>query len=189
MYDVNVNGCVRVNRAVLPSMRARGSGVLMHMSSAAGRLTVPGLAPYCASKYALEALADAYRYELHPWGIQSLLIEPAIYRTPIFEEAVRPDDRGRLEAYGERAAYVEQVRSVFAAAMADPANPGAAEVAEAVVRLVEMDPAARPFRTVVSAPVEQLLAPYNATADSLRQPIAAMFGVQELVGAEAAAGV
>jgi NAD(P)-dependent dehydrogenase (short-subunit alcohol dehydrogenase family) len=185
VFDVNVNGAVRVNRAVLPSMRARCAGLLVHISSGAGRVTVPALAPYCASKYALEALADAYRYELHPWGIESVLVEPGIYRTPIFDEAVRPTDVQRLEGYGPKAGYVEQVRSAFAAAMGDPANPGASEVADAVARLIEMPAGARPFRTIVGASIQPLLGPLNDVADSLRPIVADIFGVRTLIAAEA----
>lgn len=181
VYDVNVNGPVRVNRAVLPSMRARGSGLLLHISSAAGRVVVPGLAPYCASKFALEALADAYRFELHPWGIQSLLVEPGIFRTTIIDNAVVPSDRMRVAAYGPRAGYADTVRSGFAAAMADPDNPGSVEVAETIVALIEMAPAARPFRTVVSAPIVPLLTPYNDLAETHRPVVAGIFGVSHLV--------
>ncbi|HTU99629.1 MAG TPA: SDR family NAD(P)-dependent oxidoreductase, partial [Luteitalea sp.] len=183
MFDVNVGGAVRVNRAVLPAMRARGRGLLIHLSSAAGRATVPGLAPYCASKYALEALADAYRYELQPWGVQSVLVEPGIYRTAIFDQAMRPDDTARVDGYGPHGNYVDTVGHVFASAMADPKNPGSAEVAEAVVGLVEMEPVARPFRTVVSAPLVPLLTPYNDMADRLRPVIASIFWVPHLIDA------
>src|SRR5258705_8484907 len=56
-------GPVRVNRAVLPHMRRQRSGVLMHISSGAGRITAPSMGFYCASKFALEALAESYSYE------------------------------------------------------------------------------------------------------------------------------
>lgn len=187
VFDVNVNGVVRVNRAVLPSMRARGSGLLVHISSAAGRATVPGAAPYCASKYALEALADAYRFELQPWGIQSILIEPGIYRTPIIDHPVPPSDAARLATYGPHGAYVETVKAVFAGAMADPANPGATEVGDAIVRLIAMAPAERPFRTIVSPPLVPLFAPYNEMAEAHRAIVASIFGVSHLVTAPAAA--
>jgi NADP-dependent 3-hydroxy acid dehydrogenase YdfG len=183
VFDVNVNGVVRVNRAVLPSMRARGSGLLVHVSSAAGRATVPGAAPYCASKYALEALADAYRYELHPWGIQSILVEPGIYRTAIIDNALTASDAARLANYGPRASYADTVKAVFAAAMADPGNPGAADVGDAIVCLVEMDPGERPFRTVVSPPLLPMLGPYNDMAESHRAIVAGIFGVPHLAGA------
>jgi NAD(P)-dependent dehydrogenase (short-subunit alcohol dehydrogenase family) len=182
VFDVNVNGAVRMNRAVLPGMRARGRGLLIHVSSAAGRVTVPGLAPYCASKHALEALADAYRYELHPWGVESVLVEPGIYRTAILEKAVSPEDTSRAREYGPHGQYVHTVGQVFASAMADPTNPGSAEVADALVRLVEMDASTRPFRTIVSAPLVPLLTPYNDLADRLRPVVASMFWVPQLGG-------
>ena len=63
-----------------------------------------------------------------------------------------------------------------------PGAPGSEEVAEALVRLVEMDAADRPFRTVVSPPIEQLLGPYNGAAEALRPVVAQIFNVPELAG-------
>src|SRR5580704_18039952 len=69
LMDTNFLGSVRVNRAVLPHMRRQRSGVLMHVSSVAGRVILPSTGFYCASKFALEALAEAYSYELASQGI------------------------------------------------------------------------------------------------------------------------
>ena len=189
MFDVNAIGVVRVNRAVLPSMRARRSGLLIHISSGAGRVTVPGMAAYCASKYALESIADAFRYELSPFGIDSVLVEPGIYRTAIFDRIVLPSDTERVASYGEVADFAERVHGVFKGAISAPDNPGSAEVAETLVRLVEMEPGERPFRTVVSEPIEQLLGPLNSTAGALRPIVAQIFNVPELAGVPAAANV
>lgn len=182
IFDVNFFSVVRLNRAVLPSMRQRRSGLLIHVSSAAGRVVVPGLGAYCASKFAMEALADAYRFELRPLGIDSVLVEPGIYNTPIFDRLVSAADIECEASYGAAAGFVDNVRGTFRAATSAPDAPGSDEVAEAIVRLVEMPPAERPFRTVVSPPVEQLLASYNAASEELRPIVAGMFGVQELTG-------
>jgi NAD(P)-dependent dehydrogenase (short-subunit alcohol dehydrogenase family) len=183
LFDVNVNGSVRVNRAVLPAMRRQRSGLLIHVSSGAGRCTVPAMAPYCASKYALEALADAYRYELRPFGIDSILVEPGIYRTEIFDRFVEPADATRLADIGPAGEYAGRVLGVFRAAISAPDAPDGLEVAAAFVRLAEMEFGARPFRTVVSAPIEQLLKDYNAAADGLRPVVAQIFNVAELADA------
>ena len=180
LFAVNVIGPVRVNRAVLPSMRAKGAGLLVHVSSAAGRVCVPAMAAYCASKFALEAIADAMRFELLPFGIDSVLVEPGIYRTPIFDRIMTPADTARVAAYGDAA---DRVLGTFRSAIEAPDAPGSEEVAEALVRLVEMDRSERPFRTVVGAPVEPLLASLNATAEGLRPVVAQIFNVAELAGA------
>ena len=99
VFDVNLYGAVRVNRAVLPSMRRQRSGLLIHVSSGAGRYAIPCMAAYSGSKFALEALADAYRFELAPFGIDSVLVEPGIHRTPILgkhDACGRPGACGRL---------------------------------------------------------------------------------------------
>ena len=184
MFDINLFGVVRVNRAVLPSMRQRRSGLLIHVSSGAGRFAVPAMAAYCASKFALEALADAYRFELLPFGIDSVLVEPGIYRTRIFDRNVCPADGACLASYGDAADYADAVLGTFKAAIAAPDAPGSEEVAEAFVRLVEMAPSERPFRTVVSPPIQQLLGSYNAAAEELRPIVAQIFNVPALAGAQ-----
>src|SRR5689334_15705213 len=63
-FDTNFFGVLRMNRAVLPVMKRQGSGLLLHVSSGGGRLAIPGMGLYCASKFAMEALAETYRYEL-----------------------------------------------------------------------------------------------------------------------------
>jgi NAD(P)-dependent dehydrogenase (short-subunit alcohol dehydrogenase family) len=182
IFAVNVCGVVRVNRAVLPSMRRQRSGLLVHVSSGAGRVTIPALAAYCASKYALEALADAYRYELLPFGVDSVLVEPGVYRTGIHDRFIDPADAARLADYGDAAAFAERVNGVFQAIVGSPDALGSGEVVDAIVALIDMAPDQRPFRTIVSAPIQQLLDAYNASADALRPVVAQIFAVPELAG-------
>ena len=184
IFNVNVYGPVRVNRAVLPSMRRQRSGLLVHISSAAGRVTAPALAAYCASKYALEAIADAYRYELLPFGVDSILVEPGVYRTGIHDRWISPADVARIAEYGSTADFAKRVNGVFQAIVGAPEAAGSTEVVDALVSLIDMAPEQRPFRTVVSAPMQQLLAAYNASADAFRPIVAQMFNVPELVGSQ-----
>src|SRR5262249_48603163 len=75
LFETNVFGALRVNRAVLPQMHKQHSGLLMAISSGGGRAMFPGFVAYCASKYALEALTEGARYELASLGIDSVSIE------------------------------------------------------------------------------------------------------------------
>ncbi|HEY8552897.1 MAG TPA: SDR family NAD(P)-dependent oxidoreductase [Thermaerobacter sp.] len=93
--EVNVVGVVAVTRALLPALR-RGRGRLVLMGSVSGLVSLPFMAPYSASKFALEALADALRIELAPWGIRVCLIEPAAVATPIWTRSVEAAQRSLL---------------------------------------------------------------------------------------------
>src|SRR4051812_28172707 len=185
MLDVNVFGVVRVNRAVLPVMRRQRSGLLVHISSGAGRIALATMAPYCASKFALEAIADAYRYELVPFGIDSVLVEPGIYKTAIFDKLAAPADAGRLSEYAHLD-FAARVAGVFQVVSGAPDNPGTSEFCDALVRVIEMDQAVRPFRTLVGMPMQQLLGDYNAAADALRPVVAQVFNIPDLAGAPVA---
>ncbi len=180
LFDVNLFGVVRVNRAVLPAMRRQHSGLLIHVSSAAGRIVPPCMAAYCASKFALEALADAYRFELTPFGIDSVIVEPGIHRTPILEKFQGPADQARVADYGTAAEYAVRVKNVFDTANSAPETPGSDEVVDAFVRLIETPPGERPFRTVPTAALQPLLDPFNAAAAGLREAVAQIFNVPEL---------
>ncbi len=181
LFDVNLFGVMRVNRAVLPSMRRRRSGLLIYVSSAAGRLAVPCMAAYCASKFALEALADVYRFELSPFGIDSVIVEPGIHRTPILEKFVGPADDSRSSEYGVPPEHATRIRARFDSANSAPDTPGSEPVVNAFVRLIETTPGERPFRTVPTASLEPLLAPYNAAAAEIRPMVAQIFNVPELL--------
>lgn len=105
--EVNVTGQIAVTQAFLPILR-RARGRVVFMGSIGGRMSVPFLAPYCASKFALEAIADALRVELQPWGIRVAIIEPGSIATPIWEKSGGDADAMRaklpaavMEHYGE----------------------------------------------------------------------------------------
>lgn len=87
MFDVNVHGVLRMVRAVVPHMRRQKSGRIVNISSIVGKLAVPVNGPYSASKFALEALSDALRLELAPFGIRVVLIEPGSIRTHFADTA------------------------------------------------------------------------------------------------------
>jgi NAD(P)-dependent dehydrogenase (short-subunit alcohol dehydrogenase family) len=93
--EVNVLGPVAVTQAFLPLLRA-GRGRIVNMGSIAGRAAMPLMGPYSASKYALEAITDALRLELLPWGIRVAIIEPGAIATPIWDKSGR--DAAALEA-------------------------------------------------------------------------------------------
>lgn len=103
--DVNVVAQVAVTQAVLPKIRAAG-GRIVFISSISGWVTTPGNGAYCASKYALEALADALRMELRPWKIPVSLVEPGAIRTDIWTGILDEHDRMEAELADEhRALY------------------------------------------------------------------------------------
>jgi NAD(P)-dependent dehydrogenase (short-subunit alcohol dehydrogenase family) len=85
--EVNVIGQIAVTQAFLPLLR-QAHGRIVNMGSIAGRGTIPMMGPYSASKFALEALTDALRLELYPWGIEVAIIEPGAVATPIWDKSL-----------------------------------------------------------------------------------------------------
>ena len=81
-FETNVFGLVRLTQLVLPGMRARRCGRILNVSSMGGRTTLPGGGFYHASKYAVEAISDALRIEVRPFGVQVVLIEPGWFARP-----------------------------------------------------------------------------------------------------------
>jgi NAD(P)-dependent dehydrogenase (short-subunit alcohol dehydrogenase family) len=145
LMDTNFFGPVRVNRAVLPHMRRQRSGVLMHISSAAGRVVLPSGGFYCATKFALEALAESYSYELAGQGIESVIVEPGNYETPVFGNTVTAADETRTNTYGP----VRQLPAKINAALSSTAG-NAQEVADAVLRIIETPAGEKQLRYLVS---------------------------------------
>lgn len=110
-FDVNLFGAIETTRAALPLMRRSGGGTIVMVSSVGGRVVIPFAAPYCASKHALEAVADALRVEVAPFGIRVVLVEPGPIETRFSERArsivapllARPGPYREYYAHAERA--------------------------------------------------------------------------------------
>jgi short-subunit dehydrogenase len=94
-FETNVFGLMAMTRAFLPLLRAAGGGHILNVSSIGGRTTMPLFGAYHASKYAVEALSDALRYELHSSGIKVVLIEPGPIRTEFGDVAIRTLEKYR----------------------------------------------------------------------------------------------
>src|SRR3989304_2942038 len=104
VFETNLFGVIRVTRAVLPRMRSQGGGTIVTVGSLAGKATLPFSGIYSASKHAVEALSDALHYELQPFGIRVVLIEPGGFETAI-ETNSRPARR-----FTEGSVYLEAER-------------------------------------------------------------------------------
>lgn len=112
-FEVNVTGQIAVTQAFLDMVRA-ATGRIVIIGSTSGRLSIPMGGPYCASKFAMEALADSLRMELRPWRIEVSLVQPGAIDTPIWEKSLAAGDEllaslppRMMELYGD---LVEKVK-------------------------------------------------------------------------------
>ncbi|SDF78550.1 NADP-dependent 3-hydroxy acid dehydrogenase YdfG [Lentzea fradiae] len=180
LYDVNVLGTQRVNRAALPHLRGRRSGHVVWVGSSSTRGgTPPYLAPYFAAKAAMDALAVSYRAELLRFGIHTTIVVPGAFTsgTNHFAHSGSPADTGRAAAYEELyPGLMEQVGARLAEL--EPAWADAGAVADAVVAAV----AARqpPFRVHVD-PSSDGAEVVNAVADRVRAEFLRRAGLADLV--------
>jgi NAD(P)-dependent dehydrogenase (short-subunit alcohol dehydrogenase family) len=136
--EINLIGQVAVTQAFLPMLRTAMPGRIVNMSSIAGRTSMPLLGPYCASKFALEAMSDALRLELQQWGIHVSVVEPGAIDTPIWDksgseanefERTTPPEKMQLYAHTTSAV---RGRVATAASRAIPASAVAAAVVHAL---------------------------------------------------------
>jgi NAD(P)-dependent dehydrogenase (short-subunit alcohol dehydrogenase family) len=121
-FETNVFGLMAVTRAFLPAMLARGSGRILNVSSVSGRIPAPILGAYHASKYALEALSDALRMEVAPFGVQVVVIEPGTIRSDFANRTRTEIARSRPETSRYQAIYAraDALEARFAGVAADP---------------------------------------------------------------------
>ena len=132
-FETNVFGLMALTRAVLPAMLARGSGRIVNVSSVSGRIPAPVLGAYHASKYALEALSDALRMEVAPFGVQVVIVEPGTIRTEFASRTLSEATRAR--AAGSRYASIYE-RTAQLEATFDRMAGSTAPVVRAISRAV-----------------------------------------------------
>ena len=149
LFNTNVVGVIRTSRAVLPGMRAAKDGLIINIGSILGRVTFPFFGIYGASKFALEALTDSYRYELSQLGVDVVLVQPGAYPTNIYSAIQQPADAARGEAYGEIGAIPGKMFETFMSMFQTENAPDPHDVAAAIVALIDTPKGSRPARTVV----------------------------------------
>jgi len=149
-FDVNTLGPVRMFRAVLRGMRAQGSGLIVSITSLAGRVVFPFFGAYAASKFALEASAEAYRYELSGTGVDSVIVEPGAFGTALLPHSPAPSDKKTVDD-GAVGQMPDAMKAGFQKMYDSPEPRQPQDVADAIVRLIEQTDR-RPLRTVVMAP-------------------------------------
>lgn len=137
-FETNVFGLIRMCQLALPAMRRAGTGRIVNIGSMGGKLTFPGGGVYHATKYAVEALSDALRFEVQGFGVQVVLIEPGLIVTDFAKTAV-----GSVENVGEGGPYAEFNRAVAARTAGAYGGPlaklggGPEAVAEVIRRAIE----------------------------------------------------
>ncbi|MBV7337824.1 SDR family NAD(P)-dependent oxidoreductase [Chloroflexi bacterium TSY] len=178
LFDVNTFGPLRVAKAILPSMRDRGSGLLIHISSTVGRVNLPFTSPYSASKFALEALGEALHMQLAPFGIESLLVEPGLFGTEAFGKLFTPADEQVLADYGDLATAPMQTFAASAEMLRQPDAPDPQQVADAVKQLIDTPVGQRPLRTLVGPVTTEGVAELNVAYDVTMQRLAEASGLQ-----------
>jgi NAD(P)-dependent dehydrogenase (short-subunit alcohol dehydrogenase family) len=183
LYDVNVLGTQRVNRAALPHMRKQRSGLIVWVSSSsvAGG-TPPYLSPYFAAKAGMDAIAVSYARELALWGIETSIVVPGAFTggTNHFAHAGQPADTARAAEYnaGPYANYANKIMKAFAAIV--PADADAAAVGDAIVGVIDLPFGKRPFRVHID-PTHDGAEVSFAVIDRMRTEMLHRVGLDDLL--------
>jgi NAD(P)-dependent dehydrogenase (short-subunit alcohol dehydrogenase family) len=183
LYDVNVLGTQRVNRAALPQLRKQGRGLLVWVSSSSSAGgTPPYLAPYFAAKAGMDALAVVYARELTRWGIETSIIVPGAFTggTNHFAHAGSPADKARAAGYeaGPYKGFTDQVLKGFGAIV--PPDADVSAVADAIVKVVDAPFGKRPFRTHID-PTQDGAEVVNMVCDRIRAELLRRIGLTDVL--------
>lgn len=183
LYDINVIGPQRLNRAALPHMRRSGGALLVWVGSTSTRGgTPPYIAPYFAAKAAMDSLAVSYAGELARWGIETVIASPGVYTsgTNHFAHADAPADEARVAEYatGPTRDLAEQAKQADLASV--PADADAADVARAIVRVVDRPFGTRPLRITID-PADSGAEELNKLGDRVRAAFLQAGGMGDLL--------
>ena len=146
--NVNYIGVARIFKEVLPYMKEKNDGLFITISSIAGRIIFPFLSTYNPSKFAVEALAEIYRYELSPFKIDSVIIEPGPFPTNLIKNSPRPQDTECLKDYGELEGAAEKTMQSFKEFMKNNPDCDSNLISKEVLKLIRLPYGKRPLRTV-----------------------------------------
>jgi NAD(P)-dependent dehydrogenase (short-subunit alcohol dehydrogenase family) len=147
--NTNYYGVIRTTRAVLPSMRAARSGLIINCSSLVGRISPPFFGTYAATKHALEGYSQSLRYELAPFGVDVAIVQPGPFGTGLLASGRPPALDDVLSSYGDLAQVPPAMAAQFAQMLASDDAPDPQWVVDVYLKLAEAPAGQRPVRTQV----------------------------------------
>ncbi|MEL7069580.1 MAG: SDR family oxidoreductase [Cyanobacteria bacterium J06581_3] len=147
--EINYFGAMRTMQAVLPTMRAAKSGLIINTSSLVGQISPPFFSTYSATKHALEGYTQGLRYEVSPFGIDVTLVEPGPFGTGLLASGQAPERSDVLASYGELVNVPTAMGEHFAEFLQSEQAPNPQLVVDAYLALADMPAGQRPTRTVV----------------------------------------
>jgi NAD(P)-dependent dehydrogenase (short-subunit alcohol dehydrogenase family) len=180
VLDVNTMGPWRVIRAALPQMRRQGEGLIINISSVAGRFAFPFQTPYDVSKFAVEGLTEGMHYEVRPLGVDVVMIQPGAFPTDIFGKIVTGSDATVIAGYGDLAKVPEQIGAGIGQ-MFEALKPNPQLVADAIVKLINTPNGERPLRTVVDPATGNFSEIANKHVKEQYENFLTAFGMQEML--------
>lgn len=181
LFEINVFGVQRMSRAVLPYFREKQDGLILNVSSLLGRMTLPFYGPYNASKWALEAMSENYRYELGQFGVDVALVEPGGFPTSFMERLITPSDNDRTKSYGEFAEVPAQSKAGFEEFLKTKPEQNPQLVADAILNVIDAPKEKRPFRTIVDkVGMGDALQGYNDSLAEVTKGIYSAFGMDQM---------
>jgi NAD(P)-dependent dehydrogenase (short-subunit alcohol dehydrogenase family) len=182
LYEVNVFGVQRMNRAVIPFFRKQQSGLIVYTSSLLGRITLPFYGLYQSSKWALEALAENYRAELSTFGIENCIIEPGGFPTTFNENLISPSDDSQIAAYGDFMHAPQKMGENFHAVLMNNPQQDPQRVADAFAELISKPVGEKPFRTTVDfIGMGDHVAKYNEHLGQVTTGLYTKFGIEGML--------
>ena len=182
LYEVNVFGVQRMNRAVVPFFRNQKSGLIVYTSSLLGRIALPFYGLYQTSKWALEALAENYRVELSTFGIENCIVEPGGYPTAFAENLLFPSDTSQAANYGEFINAPQKMGESFGNVLANNPQQDPQRVADTFAELIDKPLGEKPFRTTVDfIGMGDHVDKYNEHLSQVTQGLYTNFGIVEML--------
>lgn len=177
VFDINVFGVQRMSRAVLPLFRENKSGLILNVSSLLGRMTIPFYGPYNASKWAVEAMSENYRWELTPFNVDVVMVEPGGYPTTFSDRLIYPSDTSRNASYGDMAHAPKAALEGFGQALASNRDQNPQDVADTILEVVNTPQGKRRIRYISDKMgMGAALAGYNDQLNGITKNIFDAFG-------------
>ncbi len=180
MFDVNVIAPWRLMKLALPGMRKQSEGLIINVTSGFGRFSLPLSVVYGASKFGLEGLSEGLHYEVKPLGVDVVILQPGAFPTEMSQKARAASDTAVNAHYEAIAAFPGKMVNAIVQ-LFEAANPNPQDVADEVVKLINLPKGQRPLRTVVDPTTGEFVKAANDAVQVEYAKALTAFGMKELL--------